>query len=139
MVFGTGLGIAFFMWRSAFTDDLHEKLFAAKTTVLADTCFTLPAVIIQPISGVALIWLAGWNPASSWLMLSYTLYIVAGLCWLPVVVIQIRLKRMVQLAVERNKPLPPEYLRLFRWWFALGWPAFIALIAVFYLMVVKPL
>jgi uncharacterized membrane protein len=34
--------------------------------------------------------------------------------------------------------LPPAYHRCMRAWFALGWPAFLAVIATFWLMVTKP-
>ena len=52
ILFGTGLGIAFFMFRSYFTDNLHEKLYAVRNTVLADYLFTFPAVILQPLTGI---------------------------------------------------------------------------------------
>jgi uncharacterized membrane protein len=66
ILFGTGLGIAFlvlrkFMFRSRFTKHLNEKLYAAKTTVLADHFFTFPAAIIQPLKGVWLVWKAGFD------------------------------------------------------------------------------
>lgn len=85
ILFGTGIGIAFFMLRSWFTENLHEKLFAARNTVLADYYFTFPAVVIQPISGFYLIYAAGHDWTDLWLMLTYGIYVVAGLCWLPVV------------------------------------------------------
>jgi len=34
--------------------------------------------------------------------------------------------------------LPAQYHRLFAIWFALGWPAFIGVIAIFALMIWKP-
>ena len=34
--------------------------------------------------------------------------------------------------------LPPLYWRYARWWEALGYPAFVAMAVVFYLMVNKP-
>lgn len=138
ILFGTGIGIAFFMFRSWFTDNLHEKLYAARNTVLADYIFTFPAVVIQPLSGIALIIMVGYDWTDLWLMLTYGIYIVAGLCWLPVVWIQIQLKTMVAEALEKGTELPPRYHRLFRLWFILGWPAFIGLVIVFYLMVAKP-
>jgi len=139
ILFGTGICIAFFMWRSSFTQDLQQKYFAARTTVLADTLFTFPAVVIQPATGFWMIWKAGYNLTDFWLLLTYALYIIAGCCWLPVVWIQFQLKKQIELSLQQNTPLPARYHRLFRWWFALGWPAFMALIVVFYLMVTKPL
>lgn len=138
ILFGTGIGIAFFMFRSYFTNNLSEKLYAARNTVLADYCFTLPAVIIQPLSGLALIYMVGYDWTDLWLMLTYGIYVIAGFCWLPVVWIQIELKKIVVECAANNQELPPRYSKLFKIWFALGWPAFIGLVVVFYLMVAKP-
>ncbi len=138
ILFGTGLGIAFFMFRSHFTDDLREKLYAAKNTVLADYVFTLPAVVLQPLTGFWLLQHSGYDWNETWLLITYALYILAGICWLPVVWIQIKLKTMVAHAVDTNADLPPRYHKLFKLWFLLGWPAFIGLIGVFFLMIGKP-
>src|SRR5262249_23469151 len=138
VLFGTGLGIAFFMFRSRFTDCPREKFFAIRTTVLADYIFTAPAAVLQPATGAWLIWDGGLRWTDGWLLASYALYAIAGMCWLPVVGIQIRLKRIVAACLSSGKSLPAEYHRLVRVWFLLGWPAFTALIAVFFLMVGKP-
>lgn len=138
ILFGTGIGIAFFMFRSTYTGNLQEKFYAAKNTVLADYVFTFPAVIVQPLSGVALIYLAGYNWTDFWLTATYVIYIVVGLCWLPVVWIQIQLKNMIADALENGSELPAQYHRLSKVWLLLGWPAFIGLIIVFFLMVAKP-
>lgn len=138
ILFGTGLGIAFFMFRSHFTDDIHEKFYAVRNAVLADYIFTLPAVIIQPLTGIWLIHLAGYDWTDLWLVLTYGIYIVAGLCWLPVVWIQIQLKKMIAESVEKESELPKRYHKFFKLWFLLGWPAFLGLVAVFFLMVMRP-
>jgi len=138
ILFGTGLGTAFFFLRSHFTDNLQEKFFAARTTVLADYLFTTPAVIIQPLTGLWLVWRGGFGWMDAWLTWTYVIYIIAGACWLPVVWIQIRLKKMLAESLENGTPLPERYSRLFRIWFILGWPAFIGLVIVFFLMVAKP-
>jgi uncharacterized membrane protein len=138
ILFGTGLGIAFFMFRSWFADDLQEKLFALRTTVLADYLFTAPAALIQPLTGAWLIWKGGFAWADGWLLATYILYAVAAACWLPVVWIQRRLERIVAASLAAHVPLPREYNRLFRLWFSLGWPAFLGLVAVFFLMVIRP-
>ncbi len=138
ILFGTGIGIAFFMFRSAFTANIYEKFYAARNTVLADYLFTLPAVIIQPLTGIALIHMGGFAWNDLWLTATYAIYIIAGACWIPVVWIQIQLKKMAAESVRTNAALPPRYDRLFKIWFLLGWPAFTGLIIVFYLMVVKP-
>jgi uncharacterized membrane protein len=138
VLFGTGMGTAFFMYRSHFTDSIHGKLYAAKNTVLADYLFTLPTGIIQPISGAWLIWYIGYDPLNYWLSVTYGLYIFALLCWLPVVWIQIQLKEILIKCEKDQTTIPDRYYKLFRIWFWLGWPAFISLVAIFYLMVVKP-
>lgn len=138
ILFGTGIGIAFFMVRSYFTDSLQEKLYAAKNTVLADYIFTFPAVVIQPLTGIALVHMSGYAWNDLWLSATYILYMIAGLCWIPVVWIQIQLKNMVANSLLENQALPDRYHRLFKIWFLLGWPAFLSLIAIFFLMVSKP-
>lgn len=138
VLFGTGLGTAFFMLMSRFSQDIPSKLYAAKTTVMADYIFTTPAVVIQPITGLWLVHQSGIAWDETWLLWTYGLYAIAGLCWVPVVFIQIRLRGIVQQAFETHSELPPSYDQLFKIWFLLGWPAFISLVAIFYLMVTKP-
>jgi len=138
VLFGTGIGIAFFMLRSYFTDNLTEKVYAADNTVLADYLFTLPAVIIQPATGFWLVWQGGYGGTDLWLILTYAIYILAGVCWLPVVWVQIQMKNMLRDALKNGTQVPSRYHRFFKIWFLLGWPAFIGLVIVFFLMVMKP-
>ena len=138
LLFGTGLGTAFFFWRAHCDGNEAGRLVAARTTVLADLLFTTPAVIVQPISGVWLISISGIQWDDLWLAATYALYSIAALCWLPVVVLQMRMKRMLEHEAQGRVIDRPRYDRLFRSWFVLGWPAFGALIIVFFLMVMKP-
>ncbi len=138
ILFGTGLGIAFFMWWANKKGDLAAKAYATRTVVIADFMFTAPSVIIQPITGILLLQYLGYNPFDLWLTLTYIGYTIAGLCWLPVVWIQIRLRNLAMAALKNKEELPKEYYKLFRVWLYLGWPAFIALIIIFFLMVFKP-
>ena len=64
--------------------------------------------------------------------------LLAGACWLPVVWLQIQLSKMADAALASGQPLPARYWRYARWWEGLGYPAFIAVLVVFYLMVNKP-
>jgi uncharacterized membrane protein len=137
ILFGTGIGTAFFFWSSRKACDA-ACLFAARTTVRADLLFTLPAVVIQPLTGVYLIGAGGLDPTDLWLAASYGLYVLAGLCWLPVVWIQIQIKRMLEAKVAGQAFDEARFGRLRRVWFALGWPAFGGLLIVFMLMVAKP-
>jgi len=126
------------MFRSYFTPNIHEKLYAARNTVLADYIFTFPAVIIQPVTGVWLVMYGGYNWMDRWVVATVIIYVIAGLCWLPVVWVQIQLKRMLMQSVEMNTALPSNYDRLFKIWTMLGIPAFIGLVAIFFLMVIRP-
>lgn len=138
LLFGTGLGTAFFFWRAHAAANASGRLVAARTTVLADFAFTLPAVIVQPLTGAWLIVHSGIDPRQPWLVATYGLYLIAGACWLPVVALQLRMKRMLEQA-EIGVALDERlYARLYRWWFALGWPAFASLVLIFLLMVGKP-
>lgn len=114
------------------------RRFAASTTVQADFLFTLPAVVIQPMSGAWLIWKGGFDWADRWLVVTYALYLLAGVFWVPVVGIQMRMKAMLDAEATGGILDEKALSRLFRWWFALGWPAFGGLVIVFYLMVAKP-
>lgn len=138
LLFGTGLGTAFFFLGAHLWGDQAARRFAARTTVRADFLFTLPAVIVQPLSGAFLIWRGGIDPADLWLAAAYGFYILAGLCWVPVVFIQLEMVRMLE-TEARGEPLDAQrYRRLLNLWFLLGWPAFLGLIAIFWLMVAKP-
>lgn len=138
VLFGTGVGTAFFMFRSKFTNNVHEQYYAARTTVLADFLFTTPAVIIQPLTGFWLIWKMGYSWNAPWLLATYFLYVFIGCCWLPVVSIQIKLKKILEMCINAQQELPDQYHKLFSLWTLLGIPAFLSIIVIFYLMVAKP-
>lgn len=142
ILFGTGFGIAFFCWfgyRSALRSGEISALRAIlRLTVIADACLTAPAVVFQALSGLMLMHLLGWPVGSTWSMAVWSLYVLVGICWLPVVAIQVYLRREAERAASINA-LPTRFYRWFHWWFALGIPAFTAVVAIFYLMVVVPL
>lgn len=138
ILFGTGIGTAFFFWRAHAPGNETGRLVAARTTVLADLYFTMPAIIVQPLTGAWLIARTGIDPGQLWLVATYALYMMAGACWLPVVAFQLRMKNMLERAAGGQQLDERSYERCFRWWFALGWPAFGSLIIIFLLMVAKP-
>ncbi|MDZ4374700.1 MAG: DUF2269 domain-containing protein [Phenylobacterium sp.] len=138
VLLGTGAGIAFFMLMAHRSRDPALIAHTARIVVLADTVFTASAVILQPITGAGLAQLAGYPLLSGWVGFSLVLYVIIGLCWLPVVWIQVRLRSLATQAVNSGAPLPEPYFRLFRLWFALGIPAFAAVLGIVWLMVAKP-
>lgn len=138
VLFGTGAGIAFFMLMAHRTGNPSHIAHVAGTVVIADTVFTATAAILQPITGAWLAHEIGWELTSGWVLLSLILYVVVGFFWLPVVWIQIQLRDLARLAAASGTPLPPRYMRLFRIWFASGFPAFLAVMAILWLMLTKP-
>jgi uncharacterized membrane protein len=111
----------------------------SRFVVVADFIFTATAVVVQPLSGFALASAIGLSPfEESWIVWSLVLYVLVGLCWLPVVFIQIRMRNLAQDAAVNSEPVPDEYRRLFRIWFWLGWPAFIGVLVIFVLMIWQP-
>jgi uncharacterized membrane protein len=138
VLFGAGLGIAFFMWMAHQTRDVPTIAQTARIVVIADTVFTAVAVIAQPVTGALLAWAIGYSLWESWIIVSLALYGLVGLCWLPVVWIQIELRNLAFAAVRDGASLPPQYHRMYRIWFVLGWPAFLGVIAIFALMIWRP-
>ncbi len=138
LLFGTGLGTAFHGFLAFRSRDAHVIAAVGRSVILADWLFTSPAVIIQPATGLAMAILAGLPLTSGWIALSIVLYIFVGACWLPVVWIQIKLRKIAKESLSAGTPLPDKYFRYLRAWFILGWPAFTAVLAIFYLMIFKP-
>jgi uncharacterized membrane protein len=142
ILFGTGLGTAFFCWfgyrRAKRARDLAALRAVLRLTVIADWVFTTPAVLVQAASGLALMHVLGWAWFSPWSTWVFGLFVLTGACWLPVVALQVRLAAAAERA-ESFETLPPAFGTWFRWWFALGVPAFAAVLTLFYLMVAKPL
>ena len=138
VLFGTGLGIAFFMVWAHRTRDAATIAAVSRIVVVADFLFTATAVVVQPLTGAALALALGWSLTEPWLLATYALYVFIGACWLPVVAIQIRMARLAREAAAAGLALPDAYHRLYRVWFTLGWPAFAAVIAIYALMLIRP-
>ncbi len=138
VLLGTGAGIAFFMLMAHLSRSPTLIAGVARIVVVADFIFTATAVVLQPITGIALAHVVGYPLTQGWIVLSIILYIVTGAFWLPVVWIQMRLRALAEQAVTSGSALPNAYHRLFRIWFAFGFPAFGAVVAIFWLMIVRP-
>jgi uncharacterized membrane protein len=138
LLFGTGLGSAFYMFFTSRTQDTRAIAVVVKYVVIADWLFTTPTILLQPASGLYMVYKAGFQLTSSWLLWSVALFLLAGAAWLPVVWMQIRMRDMAYDAVHREQALPARSWQFLRWWVALGIVAFLSLVAVFFLMVAKP-
>ena len=138
VLFGTGLGTAFHMYVACRSGEVPAIARVARQTVQADWIFTTPAAVVQPVTGLWLIHLLGYNLAAPWLLASYGLYGVAGAAWLVVVVLQKEMARMAAIAARAGTALPEGFHRHFRLWARLGWVGFLSLAGVIFLMVAKP-
>lgn len=166
LLFGTGIGSAFYLLAVTLHGDARVVAPVARFVVRADWMFTATTAVVQPATGAWLAWRYGIGMDATWIRVSVILYVVAIACWLPVVWLQTRLRDTAQAALRRadggpdgvaqggttqdgaaqDSPaprgaapvrLPASYRRYFAIWFALGIPAFIAFLAIFYLMVAK--
>ena len=138
VLLGTGAGIAFFMMMAHRTGDARFIAGTARIVIIADFVFTASAVIVQPITGYLLAKLIGWRLTEGWIALSFALYFVTGAFWLPVVWIQQRLHILAEAAANEGATLPPGYHKLYRIWFAFGFPAFFSVLGIVWLMTNRP-
>lgn len=138
VLLGTGANIAFFMLAAHLTRDAATVASVARIVVIADVVFTATTVAAQPVTGSLLVWYVGYSFTEPWIALSILLYLVTGAFWLPVVFMQIRMRDLAAAAARSGEPLPAAYHRLFRTWFAFGFPAFAAVLAIFGLMIARP-
>jgi uncharacterized membrane protein len=138
VLFGTGAGIAFFMLMAHRTGRAATIAAVARIVVIADFVFTATAVVLQPITGLALVWNVGYSLSEGWIVLSIILYLVTGAFWLPVVWMQVRMRVLAEQAAAGGQPLPPAYHKLFWTWFAFGFPAFASVAGILWLMIARP-
>ncbi|MYM97158.1 DUF2269 family protein [Duganella vulcania] len=138
LMFGTGFGTAFYMFFVNRSGNVQAMAVVTRLVARADWWFTTPAVIIQPLSGLWMVHLAGFPFTAAWIVWSIALYVLAGACWLPVVWLQLRMRDMAVHAAQSGETLPACYWRYEKIWTALGFPAFAGLLVVYWLMVHKP-
>ncbi len=138
VLFGFGAGTAWYLWNAHRSGDPATIASVGTMVVRADWIFTGTSGVVQPVSGLILLHLLGIPLTESWVLASVALYLLAFACWVPVVGLQIRARNLARAAVSTGQPLGPDYHRAMRLWFILGWPAFLGLTAVFWLMVAKP-
>ena len=138
LLFGTGLGSAFYKWMADRSGNIAHIAVTNRHVVLADWLFTTPTIILQPLTGLWMVYLLKLPLSTPWIAISLMLYVIAGLCWLPVVWLQIQMRELAEQSLASATPLPALYHRYARIWFWLGVPAFISMVIIVYLMVFKP-
>lgn len=132
VLFGTGMGTAFFMLKAYLSANDEAMAVTTKSVVLADWIFTLPAVVVQFVTGLWLTQHLNISMDSVWFNTVLGLFVLVGACWVPVVWIQIRIRDLI--AADAGSD---SYRKLMRWWVGLGVPAFTSVLIIFYLMVSK--
>jgi len=137
VVTGTGAGIAFFMFMASRSNNPQATYVTAKTVILGDWIFTTPAVIVQVVTGLMLMNKLNYSFTSAWFYWVLGLFIFIGICWLPVLRIQYRLKELAENSLKSNR-VDIEFKKLMKVWILLGIPAFVAVLIIFWLMVFKP-
>lgn len=138
VLLGTGAGIAFFMLMAHRTQDAQLVAHTASVVVTADWIFTASAVIVQPVTGVLLAYGLGWPLNEGWIVASLLLYVLVGALWIPVLFMQLRMRDHARAAAAAGQPLPEAYHRLYRRWFTCGVPAFLTVLVILWLMIVRP-
>lgn len=138
ILFGTGIGSAFYLFMANRRKDIAGIYFATRHVVIADWAFTTPSIIIQLVTGLILAHNLSLPLTEGWVFWALVLYFFAGACWLPVIWMQIKMRDMAKLALETGQPLPARYWKYDRWWIILGSLAFPAVMVIFWLMVMKP-
>ncbi|MBZ8140828.1 hypothetical protein CLD22_13070 [Rubrivivax gelatinosus] len=138
LLFGTGIGSAFQMLLASLNRQPQAVAVVVRQVVWADWLFTATSIVFQPASGLYLLHVLQLPLTTPWVLWSIALYLLAGGCWLPVLWLQMRMRRLAEGAAAAGEALPPLYFHYLRWWTALGVPAFVALVAIFWLMVAKP-
>lgn len=117
--------------------DIIPIYFAVRHVVIADLIFTTPSVIVQFITGLLMMHIAGFDFSEIWIKWSVILYFSVGLCWLPVLWLQIKMRDMAKLAFNQGTKLPEVYWKMEKIWIALGSIAFPMVLVIFYFMVMK--
>jgi uncharacterized membrane protein len=138
ILFGTGVGSTFYVFAANREKNIAGIYFATTHVVIADWLFIAPAVVIQFITGVWLLYLTGYSLSDAWVRWGVALYFFVGVCWLPAVWMQVKMRDMAKIALKTGAPQPEYYWRLDRWWIVAGSLAFPAMVVIFYLMVAKP-
>jgi uncharacterized membrane protein len=139
ILFGTGIGTALNLYMANRTKDIYLIAKTTRYVVWVDWVFTGTSGFIQPATGLWMVYLNGYPFTTFWVWSSILGYLIAAFCWFPVVYLQIKMRDFAANALQNKLSLPQIYHRYYRYWFILGWPAFISLIIVFYLMTNKPI
>ena len=102
LMVGTGFGTAFYLFFANRSGSVPAQAVVSRLVCRADWWFTTPAVIFQPLSGLWMMWYTGMSWSMGWIVWAVVLYVLAGICWLPVVALQLRMAKTAQAAAARG-------------------------------------
>ena len=137
LLLGAGLGSAFYVWRANREGNLHAIRFVLRNVIVADGLFTVLPVVLIPVTGVWMMHISGYAFSALWIWLSLTLFVIAGSCWATAAFLQYKIMVLADNALDKER-LPATYWKYERLWRVLGIAAFPAVIAIFTLMIFKP-
>lgn len=137
MFFGAGLCSVFVKLHADRTGDPHAIAFAHRVVVAADWVFTIPSGVALPLTGLGMMYVAGYPLSTPWIAWGFVLYVVAGLTWLPAWRLQFKMRDAAVEAARAGTPLPAAYHRWTRTWALLGVPSFFAAVGAMWMMVSK--
>ncbi len=135
ILFGLGLGTVFYKIMADRSRNHAAIAFTSAHVVKADWWFTTPTVIIQPLTGVLMANQLAISLGEDWLIQTFFLYAITGLCWIPVVYLQIKMRDIAQQSLDQRLPLPAIYHQYSKLWMWLGVPAFFSMIGITTLMI----
>ncbi|MDO4879274.1 MAG: DUF2269 domain-containing protein [Neisseria sp.] len=138
LLVGTGFGTAFYLFWANRSGSLQAQAVVSHWVVKADWWFTTPAVVFQFCSGLWMMSELHWPWGAAWIWGTLALFVFVGICWLPVVWLQVRMAKLAAAARDEGGEMPSLYWRYARIWEFLGYPAFCATVVIYFLMVMKP-
>ena len=137
LIFGTGLGTAFHLW-CAHLSKAAGGCCRRPQHGLGGLAVHRPAVALQPVRGALLAWSYGWSLLEPWIVISlvFTCWqrVCAGCRWCGSRCSCGGWRRRPRATARLYPPLSslgPDLV-------CLGWPAFIAMFVITWLMIFKP-
>ncbi len=136
-LFGFGMGSYLYLIAASRTANPQVIAHVARMVVRFDTWITTPAGVIQIITGLLLIQLAGLSVTTEWVLTALIIFLCVGSLWLPVLLLQKRLQQMASRAVQTDTVLDDGYRGVYRQWFWLGVFGFLGMFVIVMIMVTK--
>ena len=107
LMVGTGFGTAFYLFWANRSGSVAAQSVVSHWVIKADWWFTTPAVIFQPLSGLWMLYERGYTVSTmleqNWVWMTIGLYILAGICWLPVVWLQSVWQRLPNKRIKKTQ------------------------------------